>query len=293
MPNFQIETAPSCADAQEPGVLSVAQARERILRDTAVLSGEERVDLRSALGRTLCRDVISPMNVPGYDNSAMDGYALPGDQLPENAFVDLDVIGTIHAGGRFDARCGPGQCVRIMTGAAMPDGTDTVVMQEQVMVLEGERIRVGSGHRTGQNVRLAGEDIPAGSVVIHTGKTLLPADIGILASVGVSEVSVRRRARVAFFSTGDELRCIGEPLKEGDVYDSNRYTLYGMLKRLDVELLDLGVIGDSEDALREAFESAAGMADIVITSGGVSVGEADYTRIVLEQLGEMNFWKIA
>ena len=288
-----IRTAFSCADDHEPGILKVDQARERILASLTRLQGEERVALRSGLGRVLARDVISPLDVPGHDNSAMDGYALDGARLPESGFLDLEVIATLPAGGRFEGSCGVNQCVRIMTGAPIPEGTDTVVMQEQVLQLEDGRVRIGSGQRRGQNVRRAGEDIAAGSAVLQAGKRLTPADLGILASIGIAEVSVRRRVRVAFFSTGDELRGIGEPLEEGEVYDSNRYSLYGMLRRLDAEILDMGVVGDEPGALREAFGSAAAVADVVITSGGVSVGEADYTKAILEEMGEMNFWKIA
>jgi molybdopterin molybdotransferase len=283
----------SCADDHEPGILSVVAAREHILSTLPTLHGREKLALRSALKRVLAEDIISPLDVPGHTNSAMDGYAFIGSDLPTDETRSYRVIGTVYAGNIFNGECQPGECVRIMTGAPMPANTDTVVMQEHTLDHGKDQIRISSEHRSGQNVRQAGEDIAAGSAVLQSGRRLIPADLGILASLGVGEVQVRRRPRVAFFSTGDELRCIGEPLNEGDVYDSNRYTLFGMLKRLDVELLDLGVIGDSEDALRDAFESAAGMADIVITSGGVSVGEADYTKIVLEQLGEMNFWKIA
>ena len=283
----------SCTDDHEPGVLSVEAAREHILSTLPSLHGREKLALRSALKRVLAEDIISSLDVPGHTNSAMDGYAFIGSDLPTDEDRSYKVIGTVYAGNLFEGECRPGECVRIMTGAPMPANTDTVVMQEHTMSHGDDQIRISSDHRGGQNVRQAGEDIAAGSAVLQSGRQLIPADLGILASLGVGEVDVRRRPRVAFFSTGDELRCIGEPLNEGDVYDSNRYTLYGMLKRLDVELLDLGVIGDSEKALKEAFESAAGMADIVITSGGVSVGEADYTKIVLEQLGEMNFWKIA
>jgi len=288
-----IRTASSCADDSEPGVLGVHQARERILAALPPLQGEERVALRAGLGRVLAREVISPLDVPGHDNSAMDGYALDGSQLPESGFLDLEVIATLPAGGRFDGVCSAGQCVRIMTGAPIPEGTDTVVMQEHVLRLEDGRVRIGTGERRGQNVRRAGEDIAAGRAVLQAGKQLTPADLGILASIGIAEVSVRRRVRVAFFSTGDELRGIGEPLQEGEVYDSNRYSLYGMLHRLDAEILDMGVVRDEPAALREAFDSAASRADVVITSGGVSVGEADYTKAILEEMGEMNFWKIA
>lgn len=293
MTSHLIRTAPSCADDHEPRVLSVDQAREQILASLPDLGGREQLSLRAALGRTLAQAVVSPLNVPGHDNSAMDGYALAGDQLPGDAFIDLEVIATLPAGGRFEGDCSPGQCIRIMTGAPIPSGTDTVVMQEHVMSLEGNRVRIGSGHRRGQNVRSAGEDITAGSEVLKAGHRLNPADLGILASIGIGEVSVRRRIRVAFFSTGDELRGIGEPLAEGEVYDSNRYSLHGMLQRVGADILDLGVIPDDPAALREAFTSAAQLADVVITSGGVSVGEADYTKPILEELGEMNFWKIA
>jgi molybdopterin molybdotransferase len=291
--HIKIPTETSCADDHEPGILSVEAARKHILSSLPSLHGREKLALRSALNRVLAEDIISLLDVPGHTNSAMDGYAFIGSDLPSDEDRSYRIIGSVYAGEIFNGECQPGECVRIMTGAPMPANTDTVVMQEHTMSHGEDQIRISNTHRSGQNVRLAGEDIATGSVVLNSGRQLIPADLGILASLGIGEVQVRRRPRVAFFSTGDELRCIGEPLNEGDVYDSNRYTLYGMLKRLDVELLDLGVIGDSEDALRDAFESAAAMADIVITSGGVSVGEADYTKLVLEQLGEMNFWKIA
>lgn len=291
--SITIPVKTSCADDHEPGILSVKAAREHILATLPPLYGREKLALRSALNRVLAEDIISPLNVPGHTNSAMDGYAFIGNDLPTDEDRSYKIIGVVYAGNLFEGECRPGECVRIMTGAPMPANTDTVVMQEHTLSHGEDQIRISNEHRSGQNVRQAGEDIAAGSVVLESGRQLIPADLGILASLGISEVHVCRRPRVAFFSTGDELRSIGEPLNEGDVYDSNRYTLFGMLNRLGVELLDLGVIGDSKKALREAFESAAGMADIVITSGGVSVGEADYTKIVLEQLGEMNFWKIA
>ncbi len=293
MQTTTIRTAPSCADDREPGILKVEEARRRILDAVTPLKGEERLALRSALGRVLARDVISPIDVPGHDNSAMDGYALAGAQLPESGFLDLRVRATVAAGDRFEGSCKNGECIRIMTGAPMPAGTDTVVMQERTMELSDGRIRIGTGHRRGENVRRAGEDIAAGAVVLEAGRWLAPADLGILASLGVAEVSVRRRVRVAFFSTGDELRGVGEPLAEGEVYDSNRYSLYGMLRRLGAEIQDMGVVRDDPVALRTAFAEAGELADVVITSGGVSVGAADYTKAVLEELGEMAFWKIA
>lgn len=289
-----INRAPSCCDDMpETGVLRVDEARQRILAAIEPITAAEKLTLRSALGRVLAEDIISPISVPGHTNSAMDGYALAGNDLPQGSKQTYQVIGKSLAGAPFNGSCNTGQCVRIMTGAVMPDGTDTVVMQEHVENVSPDSIRIDGGHRQGQNVRQAGEDITAGGTVLHASHTLTPADLGVLSSLGMGEVRVRRRPRVAFFSTGDELRSIGEPLKQGDVYDSNRYTLYGMLTRLGVEVLDMGVIRDNADDLAKAFSEAASMADVVITSGGVSVGEADYIKPILEQTGEIHFWKIA
>ncbi len=288
----EIRTAPSCADDREPGVLSVADARARLLQRIAPVTGHERLALREALGRVLARDVVSPIDVPGHTNSAMDGFALRHADLAADDFTELRVVGTALAGQPWDGRLAAGECVRIMTGAPLPAGADTVVMQERVRD-HGATIVVGTGQRPGQNVRRAGEDLARGQVALPDGRRLTPADLGLLASLGQAEVSVLRRPRVAFFSTGDELRGLGEPLAPGEVYDSNRYTLYGMLRRAGVALRDLGVIPDDLDALRAAFDDAARHADVVITSGGVSVGEADYTKQVLDELGEVSFWKIA
>ncbi|MES9969045.1 MAG: gephyrin-like molybdotransferase Glp [Candidatus Thiodiazotropha sp.] len=283
----------SCADPEAPSTLTVTAAREAILTNITPIETCLRLPLRDALNAVLAQEIVSPIDVPGHTNSAMDGYAMAGGDLPQREQRDFQLIGTAVAGTPFDQTCGEGECVRIMTGAPMPVGTDTVVMQEQARLVNESQVRITAGHHPGQNVRLAGEDIAQGSVVLKPGRRLTPADLGILASLGFAEVSIRRRPRVAFFSTGDELRSIGEPLAAGEVYDSNRYSLYGMLQKADVELLDLGVVGDDPDALQQAFLSAADAADMVITSGGVSVGEADYTKAILEQLGDMQFWKIA
>jgi len=288
-----IRSTSCCDDVPEPSTLTVDDARQQILADIESITASEKLTLRSALDRVLAEDIISPMSVPGHTNSAMDGYALGGSDLPLDSDRVYPVIGTSFAGAPFNGSCKAGQCIRIMTGAVMPTGTDTVVMQEHVEAVETDSVAIGEGHRPGQNVRQAGEDITAGDAVLQASRTLTPADLGILSSLGIGEVRVRRRPRVAFFSTGDELRSIGETLAEGDVYDSNRYSLYGMLKRLDIELLDMGVVGDNADDLRKALTEAASMADVVITSGGVSVGEADYIKPILEEIGEINFWKIA
>ncbi|MDD3449055.1 MAG: bifunctional molybdopterin-guanine dinucleotide biosynthesis adaptor protein MobB/molybdopterin molybdotransferase MoeA [Gammaproteobacteria bacterium] len=283
---------PSCADAAEPGVLSVAAALARMGADVVPVAGVEKIALRGALGRVLAGEVLSPVNVPSHTNSAMDGYALGGDDLPGSGGAVLSVIGTAYAGTPYPGTVAAGQCVRIMTGAMMPAGTDSVVMQEHAE-RDGDTIRIDGGHRRGQNVRQAGEDLAAGQPALHAGQWIGPAELGLLASLGVAEVRVRRRLRVAFFSTGDELRSIGEPLGEGEIYDSNRYTLHGMLTRLGAEVLDMGVVRDTPAALREAFGEAAAMADVVMTSGGVSVGEADYVKETLAELGRVDFWKIA
>jgi molybdopterin molybdotransferase len=284
---------PSCADDRDPESLQVQEARQQILKAMAPIRNTEKIALRSALGRILGTDIISPIDVPGHTNSAMDGYALAGSDLPQQGNGEFTVIGNALAGRPFKGSCNSGECVRIMTGAPMPEGTDTVVMQEHVETLSDNRIRLASEHRTGQNVRLTGEDIRKGGVVLNSGRLIIPADLGVLASLGYSEVPVRRRPRVAFFSTGDELRSVGEPLGEGDIYDSNRYTLYGMLRRLNVDIVDMGVVRDDPDALQEALSGAAEIADVIITSGGVSVGEADYIKSILAEIGDIHFWKIA
>jgi len=279
------------AHEDDPNALSVAQALARIGATIKPVAGTESVALRSALGRITARDIESPVNVPPYPNSAMDGYAVLSADLGADP-VSLAVAGTAWAGTPFNDTVRSGQCVRIMTGAKLPAGADTVVMQEDV-VREGDRVRIGAGHQQGQNVRHIGEDISQGGVVLPAGRQIVPADLGLLASLGLGEVPVVRRLRVAFFSTGDELRSIGQMLQDGQIYDSNRYTLFGMLQRLGVELLDLGVVGDDRESIASALTQAADIADVVITSGGVSVGDADYVKELLASMGRVDFWKIA
>ncbi len=284
--------ASSCADPESPGTLRVAEARQRICQRVGRISGRETLALRSALGRVLYKPVVSGIDVPLHANSAMDGYALRGKDLPTSGVKTLEIVGSLVAGGRFEGAVGQDQCIRIMTGAPLPAGTDTVVMQEQAEATD-DRILIDAGHRPGQNVRLAGEDLRNGETVLEKGRQLTPADMGIIASLGVPEVEVYRLPRVTFFSTGDELRSLGEVLVPGDVYDSNRYSLHGMLTRSGVQLRDMGVVRDDAAAMREALQDAASNSDIVITSGGVSVGDADYVKRVLTEIGEMSFWKIA
>jgi molybdopterin molybdotransferase len=236
--------------------------------------------------------VVPTLDVPAHDNSAMDGFAVRAADLAAGAETRLEEVGSAFAGRPFKGKVGAGECARVMTGAVMPAGTDTVVIQEVVRI-EGDSIVVPPGQKRGQNTRAAGEDMKAGVPVLRVGDTLGPAELGLIASLGLAEVRVRRRLRVAFFSTGDELASVGTPLAEGQVYDSNRYTLYGMLSRLGVEIRDMGVVRDDPALLEAAFASAAANADAIVTSGGVSVGEADFTRQMMARLGEVLFWRIA
>ena len=288
-----LEQIASCVAGYDPNALPVAQAQEFIARLVPRLQAVESVALRSSLGRVLARDIVALANVPAHDNSAMDGYALRGSELAAEGETRLRVAGTGMAGQAFSGDVPAGQCVRIMTGAVMPAGLDTVVPQEFTQA-DGDAIRFAAGVvRLGDNRRLAGEDLALGSAALAAGRVLQPADLGLLASLGQAEVPVYRRLRVAFFSTGDELRSIGEPLDEGCVYDSNRYTIWAMLQRLGCDVIDLGVVRDQPEALRAAFRQAAASADAVITSGGVSVGEADHTKAVMAELGDVLFWRIA
>lgn len=283
----------SCLSAYDPDALPVAQAQHIIREFIKPIHTVEKVALRSALDRVLAADIVSPINVPAHDNSAMDGYALRGSELDPDSAVVLRIAGTSYAGRAYSGSVAKGECVRIMTGAVMPAECDTVIPQEFVQGATDVTISIPAGAvKQGDNRRLKGEDLQAGKPALSKGKILKPADIGLLASLGIAEIPVQRRLRVAFFSTGDELRSIGEPLDEGCVYDSNRYTLYGMLTRLGCDIVDMGVVKDDPESLEAAFRSACENADAIITSGGVSVGEADYTKQMMAQLGDVTFWKI-
>ena len=289
----EIRSADSCMDDADPYSHSYQAALTGILETIQPLNTRISRNLREALGMVLAQPIHSPHNVPAHTNSAMDGYALRSSDLPQDAIREFKVVASLFAGQHWDGKCGENEGVRIMTGAPMPEGTDTVVMQEQTEKCGTQHVRIGTGHRAGQNVRLAGEDIASGQTILQPGRRLTPADLGLMASLGLSEVKVFRPPRVAFFSTGDELRSVGEVLEPGCVYDSNRYTLYGMLRQLGLDILDLGVVRDDPASLEAAFTEAAAQADVVITSGGVSVGEADFTKAILERLGRISFWKIA
>lgn len=288
-----IKTTASCADPWDVDSISVDQALERIEGNISQLQESETLPIRDCLGRISSEAVISPINVPGHANSAMDGFAISGASLPAVGIVELNEIGTAYAGKIFNGECRENECVRIMTGAVIPEGTDTVIMQEQVEQLDNQTIRIGCDHRAGENVRAAGEDIRLGEPVLQRGSKINPADLGILASLGIGTLKVIRKPVVAFFSTGDELVSIDQKLEKGQIHDSNRYTLYGMLSQLQVDILDMGVIRDEPKAIKVALLEASKKADLIITTGGVSVGEADYIKPVLDEIGQTEFWKIA
>ena len=287
------EPLPDCYEG-DPDLLPPGEAMRRIRAHVRPVGGIETAAVIDALGRVAARDVVSPMAVPGHTNSAMDGYACAGHALPDEAPRWYEIAGTAFAGKPFAGPVGPGRAVRIMTGAIMPEGTDTVVMQEHVTVAaHGRRVRIPPGVKPGQHVRQAGEDIATGAVVVPRGRRLMPAEMGLLASLGIAEIAVHRTLRVAYFSTGDEIRPPGAPFAPGLVYDSNRFTMHGMLGRLGVEIVDLGIVPDRRDAVLEALREASARADVVLSSGGASTGEADYIGEVLAELGRIGFWRIA
>ncbi|WP_228897865.1 gephyrin-like molybdotransferase Glp [Acidovorax sp. Leaf73] len=279
----------------DPQALSAADVNTFLERLVEPVSATEDLPLFSALGRVLAQDVISPISVPPHDNSAMDGYAFAGDQLVAGQPLTLRVVGTALAGKAWVGTVAAGECVKIMTGAIMPTGLDTVVPQEftTAAAADGHITIAADVLKTGDNRRFKGEDLMEGSVALAKGTLLAPAALGLVASLGLPTVTVYRRLRVAYFSTGDEILSLGEPPREGAVYDSNRYTVFGLLTRLGVEVIDLGVVRDEPELLEAAFRNAAQRADAIITSGGVSVGEADHTRTMMKKLGDVAFWRIA
>jgi len=290
---LSIEQIAAQLQGYDPQALSARAVGEFLARLVAPVGETERVGVLDALGRVLARDLVSPLSVPPHDNSAMDGFAFDGAQLAHGA-LQLQVVGTALAGKAWLGDVRPGQCVKIMTGAIMPAGLDTVVPQEFTRALPDGRVEVPAGLlKRGDNRRCKGEDLMEGRPALPAGERLGPAALGLVASLGIAEVEVVRRLRVAYFSTGDEILSLGEAPREGAVYDSNRYTVHGLLARLGCEVIDLGVVRDEPARLEQAFRDAAARADAIITSGGVSVGEADYTKAMMKKLGDVAFWKIA
>lgn len=253
----------------------------------------QQLGLCQALGRVLAADIISPISVPPHNNSAMDGYAFKSSQLKPGEGLQLKIVGTVLAGQAWSGSIHSGECLHIMTGAMMPPGLDTVVPQELVTRTDTHICLPPDTVRPGDNCRQMGEDLLEGQPALHKGELLTPAALGLVASLGLQTVPVYRRLKVATFSTGNEILSLGEPPRPGALYDSNRYTLFGLLTRLGCEVIDLGVVRDEPAALQAAFEKAASQADAIITSGGVSVGEADHTKQTMAQLGEVAFWRVA
>ncbi|MDY0925202.1 MULTISPECIES: molybdopterin molybdotransferase MoeA [unclassified Enterobacter] len=272
------------------GLISLEDAQQKMLQQLTPISDSLNVSLFEAAGRITAKPILSPLDVPSFDNSAMDGYALRlADIAPDRV---LPVAGKAFAGAPFNGAWPAGSVIRIMTGAPIPAGCDAVVMQEQTEQRDGG-IVITAPVQAAQNIRRIGEDIQAGKQVLDAGVRLGAAELPLLASLGIAEVSVLRKLRVAIFSTGDELQAVGQPLAEGQIYDTNRFTVALMLNKLGCEVIDLGVIADDQAALRTAFTEADRQADVVISTGGVSVGEADFTRAMLEELGAITFWKLA
>ena len=285
--------------------LHVDEARKAIAQLVAELIAESRlvqnpadietVSLDQAINRVLAEDVLSPIDVPSADNSAMDGFAFNGQCLDsQSQEISLRVIGTAFAGKPYVGSVGQGECLKIMTGALMPSNCDTVVPQEFTESDDQVVIRFKQNQvKPGENRRLRGEDLEKGKPAIVAGRLLRPSDLGLAASLGIAQLQVHRKLKVAILSSGDELRSLGQALDSGSIYDSNRYSLTGLLNRLNMDIIDCGIVRDDPASLKEAFCNAAQEADVLISSGGVSVGEADFTKQIMQELGDVGFWKIA
>ncbi|AVF65572.1 bifunctional molybdopterin-guanine dinucleotide biosynthesis adaptor protein MobB/molybdopterin molybdotransferase MoeA [Vibrio alginolyticus] len=283
------EKEAACCDTLSPAFLSVVQGQEKILSLVNTVSGIEACKIENAYGRVLAEHIVSPVNVPQYTNSAMDGYAIRSDDVDRDSY---QVVAEVMAGHAYDQPLEVGQAVKIMTGAPTPRNGDTVVMREQA-IQEGDKVTFnGANIKAGQNVRQAGEDLAIGSDVFTAGTRLASPEMGMIASLGFGEANVFRKLKVAVFSTGDEVQAPGTEQKANSIYDSNRFTIMGMLEKLGCEILDFGILEDNEQLMIEALENASAQADVVMTSGGVSVGDADYIKLALDKLGQIDFWRI-
>ncbi|TOM91074.1 bifunctional molybdopterin-guanine dinucleotide biosynthesis adaptor protein MobB/molybdopterin molybdotransferase MoeA [Vibrio parahaemolyticus] len=283
------EKEAACCDTLSPAFLSVVQGQEKILSLVNTVSEIEACKIENAYGRVLAEHIVSPVNVPQYTNSAMDGYAIRSDDVDRDSY---QVVAEVMAGHAYDQPLEVGQAVKIMTGAPTPLNGDTVVMREQASQ-EGDKVTFnGSNIKAGQNVRQAGEDLAIGSDVFTAGTRLASPEMGMIASLGFGEANVFRKLKVAVFSTGDEVQAPGTEQKANSIYDSNRFTIMGMLEKLGCEILDFGILEDNEQLMIEALENASAQADVVMTSGGVSVGDADYIKLALDKLGQIDFWRI-
>ncbi|WP_064604570.1 bifunctional molybdopterin-guanine dinucleotide biosynthesis adaptor protein MobB/molybdopterin molybdotransferase MoeA [Photobacterium sp. J15] len=281
----------SCSDLEQSGMLSVDEGRQRILKQIVPPNNELEVSLEQALGQIVARDILSPVNVPQHTNSAMDGYAIRGDDLEHESYR---VVAEVMAGHSYDQPLQQGEAVRIMTGAPVPANADTVIMREQAQQ-NGDTVTFDTTKgpiRAGQNVRQAGEDLAIGQTAVSAGTQITAPELGMIASLGLNSVCINKQIKVAIFSTGDEVQAPGEEQKQNCIYDSNRYTLRAMLTKVGCEVIDLGIIEDSEAALEATLEKASQQADVILSSGGVSVGDADYIKTILDKLGQINFWRI-
>ncbi|EAR54857.1 putative molybdopterin biosynthesis MoeA protein [Photobacterium sp. SKA34] len=281
----------SCSDINPAGMLSVAQGRGKVLEQIKSLNHSESVNLHQALGQIVAQDILSPVNVPQHTNSAMDGYAIRSDDLDRENY---HVVAQVMAGHSYDNTLQAGEAVRIMTGAPVPQGADTVIMREQVNQ-KGDTVTFDKSMgkiKAGQNVRQAGEDLALGQIAVAAGTTITAPELGMVASLGIDKIIINKPIRVAIFSTGDEVQQPGEVQKQNCIYDSNRYTLYALLTNLGCEVVDLGIIDDNEASLEKTLTQASTQADLILSSGGVSVGDADYIKTVLDKLGQINFWRI-
>ncbi|EII5644987.1 bifunctional molybdopterin-guanine dinucleotide biosynthesis adaptor protein MobB/molybdopterin molybdotransferase MoeA [Vibrio parahaemolyticus] len=279
----------ACCDTLSPAFLSVVQGQEKVLSLVNTVSEIEACKIENAYGRVLAEHIISPVNVPQYTNSAMDGYAIRSDNVDRDSY---QVVAEVMAGHAYDQPLEVGQAVKIMTGAPTPLNGDTVVMREQASQ-EGDKVTFNGAHiKAGQNVRQAGEDLAIGSDVFTAGTRLASPEMGMIASLGFGEANVFRKLKVAVFSTGDEVQAPGTEQKANSIYDSNRFTIMGMLEKLGCEILDFGILEDNEQLMIEALENASAQADVAMTSGGVSVGDADYIKLALDKLGQIDFWRI-
>jgi molybdopterin molybdotransferase len=287
-----IDTKPSCTDIDEAGLISVNEGLSLIFADVQHVSGYERIAIETASKRTLAETITAPFNVPAHTNSAVDGYGICCADLSQDETTKFEIVGEAYAGEPFTGTLNPGQCIRIMTGATIPDKVDAVVMQEHAGH-QHNTLLVDDRHKPGQNIRKAGEDIRLGETILYPGRSLTPADIGLMASLGIAEVNVNRKLKVAIISTGDEIHSIGQPLTPGTIYDSNRYLLLTLLDRPDIEVINLGIHKDNLEAITKAFQEASKYTDLIISTGGVSVGAADYTKTALATSGNIRFWKIA
>lgn len=277
---------------------SISSLVDELLQESRKLNNAsdiESVALDQAINRILAEDLLSPIDVPAADNSAMDGFVFNGDCLGESeSLVTLKIVGTAYAGKPYEGAISTGECLKIMTGALMPRDCDTVIPQEFTESATESAVSFKQNQvKRGENRRLRGEDLKSGKAAIAAGRLLRPSDLGLAASLGIANLKVHRKLKVAILSSGDELRPLGQTLDVGSIYDSNRYSLTGLLNRLNLEIIDCGIVRDDPASLKAAFVDAASKADVLISSGGVSVGEADFTKQIMQELGDVGFWKIA